>query len=513
MKKRPNVLMLVVDCLRSDRVFGSDRSCRTPNIDALAAVSTCFANVFVENSVTTPSFASIFTGRYSGNHGLVGMLGVRLGDGIPTMAEIFAANGYHTYAEATGPLSPVLGIDRGFADYRFRSQHEYCSGEWGETLLGRFVRREFVEPYFIMVHFWEAHVPFQVRPEFDSLRYGAHAYDRAISGLDEFLGKLLAQAGDDTLVVLTGDHGECVGEMPPADSLLGYFLEKLRLPPLHKVRKRESIENAIDLMAQEPVLHQFAAEVNDLSKAGAGRIAWARRGKLLLKLVRIGARRYSIQVRQGLKEGFFYNLKQKLNDHLLLTAVARGDSRAAQLQLIRNSLSEHVLHHGYHVYDYLQNVPLLLRFPGLFPAGLRVSSELRQIDLLPTLIEALQLERMPGTAFDGESFLAHVRAGGGADRPVYLEARGGAQAEEVFLIRGLRRNGRGIAFAPFEGGRAPIERFGPLCGTGLPDASDARAWIEEANRIAASFDPAAGLALSESENADMCEKLQNLGYM
>jgi len=513
MKIRPNVLMLVVDCLRSDRVFDPQRTCRTPNIDKLAARATAFNNVFVENSMTAPSFTSIFTGRYAGNHGVIGMVGVRLGDDIPTMAEIFQANGYHTYGEATGPLSPLLGIDRGFAQYHFRSQHDYCFGEWGNTLLERFARREFAEPFFVMVHFWEAHVPFQVQAGFDSPEFGSQAYDRAISGLDAFIGKLLAQIGDDTLVILTGDHGECVGEIPPADSLLSYFLAKLRLPPLGKIRKRESIENAIDLMAQEPRLHHFAAEVDRLSRSGRKRIGLAERFRLMLNLLRIGAKRYSIQVRCGLKEGFFLSLKQKLNDHLLLTAVARGDSEAAQLQLIRNSLSEHILHHGYHVYDYLQNVPLLMSLPGLFPGGRRITAELRHIDLLPTLIDALQLKRPAGCVFDGASFFPYVRDGGGEDRPVYLEARGGAQAEKVFLIRGMRCRGKGIAFAPYEGAGAPVEFFGPAQPAVPLAADDARILMDEANRIAAAFSPAAGLELSAAENAAMCEKLKDLGYM
>jgi arylsulfatase A-like enzyme len=406
-----------------------------------------------------------------------------------------------------------LGIDRGFADYRFRSQHEYCSGAWGEELLGRFARREFVEPFFAMVHFWEAHVPFQVPAGFDSPAFGAGPYDRAISGLDDFIGRILARIGNDTLVILTGDHGECIDEVPPPDSLLTYFLAKLRLPPLGKLRKRGSIENAIDLMAEEPVLHQFAAEVESLSRSGRKKIGLAQRGRLLLKLLRIGAKRYTIQARHGLKEGFFANLKQKLNDHLLLSAVARGDNEAAQLQLIRNSLSEHVLHHGYHVYDYLQNVPLVMRLPGLFPAGRRIASELRHIDLLPTLIDALQLGNAPGKTFDGASFFPHVRDNGGADRAIFLEARGGAQAEKVFLIRGIRRNGLGVAFAPFEEGRAPVEFFGPALGSAPLPGDEARALMAEADRMAASFTPAAGRELSAAENAEMCEKLKGLGYM
>ncbi len=512
MKTHPNVLMLVVDCLRSDRIFDPQRTCKTPCLDKLVARGTAFNNVFVENSVTAPSFTSIFTGRYAGNHGVVGMVGVKLGDGIPTMAELFSANGYHTYGEATGPLNPLLGISRGFGHYHFRSQHEYCFGEWGDMLLDRFRRHEFVEPFFVMVHFWEAHVPFQVQAGFNSPEFGALPYDRAISGLDAFIGKILAHISDDTLVILTGDHGECIGEMPPSDSLLSYFLAKLRLPPLGKIRKRESIENAIDLMAQEPILHQFASEVDRLSRTGQNKIGLAKRCKLLLNLIRIGAKRYSIQARCGLKEGFFANLKQKLNDHLLLSAIARGDNAAAQMQLIRNSLAEHILHHGYHVYDYLQNVPLIMSLPGLFPGGRRITAELRHIDLLPTLIDALQLESPDGSIFDGASFLSYIHNGGGTDRPVYLEARGGAQAEKVFLVRGMRCSGRGVAFAPYEDGRAPVEFFGSAPDALLPSAA-ARDLMDEANRIAATFSPSAGRELSADENAEMCEKLKSLGYM
>lgn len=512
MKTQPNVLMLVVDCLRSDRIFDPQRTCKTPHLDKLVTHGTTFNNVFVENSVTAPSFTSIFTGRYAGNHGVVGMVGVKLDDSIPTMAEIFSANGYHTYAEATGPLSPLLGIDRGFSQYHFRSQHEYCFGEWGDTLLERFRRHEFIEPFFVMIHFWEAHVPFQVQSGFNSPEFGALPYDRAISGLDAFIGKILAHNNDDTLVILTGDHGECIDEMPPSDSLLSYFLAKLRLPPLAKIRKRESIENAIDLMAQEPTLHRFASEVELLSRAGQKKINLAKRCKLLLNLIRIGAKRYSIQARCGLKEGFFANLKQKLNDHLLFSAIARGDNEAAQMQLIRNSLAEHILHHGYHVYDYLQNVPLIMSLPGHFPGGRRITAELRHIDLLPTLIDALQLRLPAGSSFDGTSFLSYIHDGGGADRPVYLEARGGAQAEKVFLIRGMRCSGTGVAFAPYEDGRAPVEFFGRDPDAFLPSAAACNL-MDEANRIAATFSPSAGRKLSADENAEMCEKLKSLGYM
>ena len=111
--QRPNLIVIVIDCLRSDRLFSPGRTCRTPHIDRLIERGTSFPSVFVENSMTAPSFASLFTGRYAGNHGVKRMIGVRLRDEAATLAEIFAANGYQTYAEVTGPLTPLLGLCRG----------------------------------------------------------------------------------------------------------------------------------------------------------------------------------------------------------------------------------------------------------------------------------------------------------------------------------------------------------------------------------------------------------------
>ena len=142
MGEKPNILMIVVDCLRSDRLFSPDRTCRTPNIDKLVDQGTSFPNVFVENSMTAPSFTSIFTGRYTGNHGIIGQVGVKLGENAVTLSEIFTANGYQTYAEVTGPLNPILGIDKGFAHYNYRNQQEYYFTDWGKNLMDRMRKQE-----------------------------------------------------------------------------------------------------------------------------------------------------------------------------------------------------------------------------------------------------------------------------------------------------------------------------------------------------------------------------------
>ena len=515
MTSKPNVMLIVLDCLRSDRVFGPGRTAKTPVLDDLREKSCGFSSIFVENSITAPSFASLFTGRYARNHGVLGMVGVKLDESCTTLAEAFAANGYETYAEVTGPLNPILGMDKGFAHYHYRSQQEYSFTDWGRNLLSRLQNKELIEPFFVAVHLWELHVPRQVRPEFDSEEFGASPYDRALSSLDPFIGELIAAVGPETAVVLTGDHGECVDEIPAEGTLLPYFLKKLDLPPVG-AQLTQSIDSVTDLMAEEPRLHQFAAEMSRLSGENRSRLRFRQRLRMMLSLLLIGLTRYRLQMKRGLKKGFFHTLRQKLNDIALFFSVALGRADAAQFQLVRNSLEEHKLQHGYHIYDYLQRVPLLFHAPGLVPTGKVVTADLRHIDLMPTLIEAFELDAST-EGCDGESYFAYIREGG-KDRPIFLEARGGAQAEKVFLIRGVRRDGQKVAYAPFEDD-APTEYY-DLCADScesmnLADSrtEEAATLREEAEALSQSFAGASGNTLSARENLEMVKRLKSLGYM
>jgi len=518
MADKQNVLLIVIDCLRSDRLFSGDRTCKTPHIDKLVERGTSLSNVFVENSITAPSFTSIFTGRYAGNHGILGQVGVKLGEQVPTMAEVFSANGYNTYGEVTGPLNPIIGVDKGFDHYHFRYQREYCFTEWGSNLLDRLRKGEIKPPYFMLVHLWEVHVPRQVQPEFNSPEFGATLYDRSLSGLDPFIGELVDAAGEETAVVLTGDHGECVGELPPDDTLLPYFLKKLKLPPLDMDRI-EQMDNSGDLMQDQPEVHHFFSDLSQVTGPEAGQLGLRKRLPMLLQLLRIGFTRYRLQLKQRARSssGFLTKLREKIADIGVFLAVARGKPEAAQLQLIRSSLAEHTLQHGYHIYDYLQRVPVVFAKEGLFPKGSRVESEVRHIDLLPTLIDAFGL-KAEENGFDGTSYFDYLKNGGGENRAIYLEARGGAQAEKVFLMRGVRRDGRKVVYAPFEDG-SPVELYNvyedPNERNNLAavDRQMADGLHQEAEAISETFSADSARNLSTKENIEMVKKLKSLGYM
>jgi len=475
-------------------------------------------NVFVENSMTAPSFGSIFTGRYAGNNGVVGMVGVKLDPQVTTMAEIFAQNGYNTYAEVTGPLNPILSMDRGFSSYNYRKQQEYYFTDWGRNLINRLKNGEIKPPYFLTVHFWEVHVPRQAQPEFDAQEFGETLYDRSVSGLDSFIGELTEAAGEDTAVVFTADHGEAVGEIPGQDTLLHYFLDKLGLPPVG-AHETDPTDSTVDLMAEAPRLHRFANELSQIEKKDGGKIGLKKRILMLLSLLLIGITRYRIQLSRGARDrsGFFSTMKEKLSDAKLFLAVAMGKSGAAQLQLVKSSLNEHKLQHGYHIYDYLQRVPAVFVGEGIFPRGRRLPVDVRHIDLLPTMIQAFGLETSDN-GFDGTSYYDLMSNGQGENRSIFLEARGGPQAEKLFLIRGVRRSGQKVAYAPFEPA-APVEFYDlgedPMEQANLSDIELAKVaqLREEAEAMGSSFSQGPGSTLSARENVEMVKKLKNLGYM
>jgi arylsulfatase A-like enzyme len=516
---RPNVLMVAVDCLRSDRVFGQNRSCKTPNLDALAKRSLRLPNMFVETSTTAPAFASIFTGLYSMSHGITALLGVKLRQNLFTLADALTANGYYTHAEATGPLMETLGVNQGFDEYNFRDQRDYCYTEWGEKLIEKYKSGSLPEPWFSMIHFWEVHEPRQVPKEFDDEKFGATQYDRSVSALDSYLGKLFEAVGKDTVIIFTGDHGERISEPSTEEALLNHFMTKLDVKP-HQAGMDERMGEDIELLNKRgKELHEVSANLATDSGAARSSLGIGERIKLLFKLIKVALTRARIQKTapgQG-SEGFFQLLKSKWEDMKIGFAVIRGDTKDAQMHLLRTTLSHFHLQHGYHVYDYLARVPFMIG-GSIAPEDKTVESPVRNIDIFPSLCDALSLE-VHDLGCHGASFWPMVQNGGDGGRAMYMEARGGAQAIHAFYIRGVRSGGYKVAYAPFDT-EAPTE----LYDLGADPGEQKNVYEEnkdladklrgEAEALAATFESdGSGDGISAEEQAATIEKLKSLGYM
>jgi arylsulfatase A-like enzyme len=206
MSDRPNILLLVVDCLRADHVY-EEGLAHIPAIRALMGRGFSFQNAIASTTTTTPSFASLLTGRYPFEHGVRTHHGGKLSEGVPMMPQLLQQAGYHTYAEACGPLGVEVGMDRGFDEYVHRGRRAVITGAWGKELLDR-LDGHYREPWFLMLHVWALHKPRQVLPERSGQDAGRTEYARALSSIDLKLGPILEALAPQTAVIFTGDHGE-----------------------------------------------------------------------------------------------------------------------------------------------------------------------------------------------------------------------------------------------------------------------------------------------------------------
>jgi arylsulfatase A-like enzyme len=441
---RPDVLILVVDSLRADRVVGDDRRCRTPNLDRFRDSATAFTKAFSVASTTTPCTASILSGTYPFVHGIHSLAGRRLRSDLPTLPELFKASGYHTWAEMTGPLESVTGLDRGFDEYRCRPYRHWLDTPFGDELTARM--KSTSRPWFGYVHLWEVHYPRRVTREFNSSAYGDVFYDRAVSSLDNQLARILDQVSEDTVVVFTADHGEY----------------------LSRSRKNELVTRL------------------------KGPAAWAKRNVPGVKKLR---RRLMPVLFKGMRAG---------------TPTDSDGYRAW-------------LGHGFHVYETLVHVPLVVRAPRVFPSGAEVETMASHVDLLPTLASGLELDGSLPFRLSGLDLCDLVRNGGGTAREaLYLQASGARRMNrpEQWLA-GLRTDrykyARGMHNAELPEELYDLESDPDEQQNLASDLSDVtahmRAALAELMQAETPAGPAPDTAYTPEEEALLEARLRELGYL
>jgi arylsulfatase A-like enzyme/Flp pilus assembly protein TadD len=218
-RERPNVLVVTIDTLRRDAVGWIGGTPDTPALDALAHEAFRFDTTVSPVPLTLPAHTSIMTGLVPRRHG-VRDNGQVLPSGIATLAERLRADGYATAAFTSGyPLRALFGLDRGFD--RYDDTLPVGSEGWLErpadatTAAAVAWAVQAKRPWFLWVHYYDAHDPYVQHPEFP--RTGPRgAYASEVAFVDHAIGTLLehpAVRGAGTLLtVVTADHGESFGE-------------------------------------------------------------------------------------------------------------------------------------------------------------------------------------------------------------------------------------------------------------------------------------------------------------
>ncbi len=249
-----NILLITADTLRGDAAgcYGN-KIIKTPAIDSLASRGIVFDSAYSPIPQTSPSHASLLTGRYPTTLGTLDN-GMVLGEKWTTLAEFLKKRGYRTGAIVSGyPLeSNISGLDQGFDIYDDEFTRE-VNGEYTEKPAKEVTTRalDFLKnkktdsrPYFLWVHYYDPHGPYKPPPSFQSPYEGKtnlfdagetsgevsipeyqkfnnrsepaayrSAYAAEITYLDKELGRMLEEVNrKTTAVVFTADHGESMGE-------------------------------------------------------------------------------------------------------------------------------------------------------------------------------------------------------------------------------------------------------------------------------------------------------------
>jgi len=239
-----NVLLITIDTLRWDAPgFSGNRQSRTPGLDRLAAGGMVFTDAHAHNVVTLPSHANILTGLYPYQNRIRDNKGFVLAESIPTAATLLSAAGFRTGAfVAAFPLDSRFGLDRGFEVYDddvpegSRPTEMVPAERRGDevvSLATDWWQRHAGERRFLWVHLYDPHAPYLPAEPFAS-EFADNPYLGEVAAVDAYLGPLLNPhlQGEEapTLIVLTSDHGEALGDHGESTHGLFTYEATLKVP-------------------------------------------------------------------------------------------------------------------------------------------------------------------------------------------------------------------------------------------------------------------------------------------
>ena len=346
-EERPDVVLVVVDTLRADRLsFHGCPQDNAPFLSELAQRSLVFENAWSPSSWTLPSAVSVVTSVLPSQHGVTSLAGLELGPDdepvpvncipaeVETLAETLRKSGYRTFGVVSNVLvGSEVGFDRGF-DRFVKLEDEDADAvnavvaDWTDELLGG-------GPFFLYVHYFDPHDTYHARdPWFDGTR----------SGVDG------------------GWTGELPEQVPHTYTDLEWFMTRLEPQPDWLVERR-----AQDLSTED--LHEL--------------VKWVRAA-------------YDSEI--GYVDSRIAALYQALglDDAIVFFLADHGEE-----------FYEHGdLTHGNNLYAETVRVPLLLQLPGQNAPRGRVSRNVTTLDIVPTLRGLLAL---PASSQDiGHDLLAET---------------------------------------------------------------------------------------------------------
>ncbi len=357
---KPNVFLLIIDSFRSDKFYGNQKNSITPNIDSLIKNGSYFTQAISPADGTILSWSSIFTGKFPFKTGIRSAQFNKLNKDVATYFEILKKHGYHFYGYRP-ILSETIGL---FPDFENEdSLYDFflgISNGLGDKIIKK-LQSTLKEPWFFLVHAMDLHPPITIPKEFDDEKYGTNYYEKKVSVVDTWIGKIVKNLDlNNTLLVITADHGSYIQSATIDDKILD-------------VSANANIQIAASKLANKApkFLHPI-------------------------------------------KDKLFF-LREKINEQKKLQLTKNLDLLPHEKRALLAGRADK----DHFVFDDKIRVPLL--FAGnLVPKGQIVNSQVRTVDIFPTIAELINMGSENGK--DGRSLKPLMEGKMLAELPAYLES-------------------------------------------------------------------------------------------
>ena len=387
---KKNIIFLITDQQRYDAVGYVNKAISTPNINSLSKQSIICASSYVQSPQCQPSRASILTGRYPTAHKVwwnqtplpksektianylrkagyaTGYFGkIHLtdaeNDGWDILLSHFGFQDHFIFWEWAENAKLTSKGQKALNEF-----HDIMNGpQWTGIFQDRQYHHEDVitkkaidfiknakRPYFAMVGYHGPHPPYASPPPYNSMYNAADMippdkllpilddynitadnwkelksqYYGSVSWIDDNIGKILAVADDNTIIVFTADHGDVLGDHGLFSKGLYAYEGNTRVPLLFKIPNYEPytyehLIQSIDIMPT--LLGIVGAEYDfvqgsDLTKhfknntsANDYIISMIGYGQDKLRMIRVGHWKYWVKG----QEEFLYDLNKDPNEN------------------------------------------------------------------------------------------------------------------------------------------------------------------------------------------------------
>jgi len=269
-KNIQNVVLISIDTCRTDYLscYGYPHK-TTPNIDAIADNSIIFENVISPVPLTLPAHASMLTGTIPPYHGVHDNFNYWLGTSNITLAETLKDNGFTTAAIISAfVMDSQFGLNQGFDTYYDRFDRKVNQPDASERpgrqtsfLAQNWLEQHKDQRFFLFLHYYDPHTKYEPPEPFAS-KFADNLYAGEIAYTDYCIAQVIQKLKDldlfdSSLLIITGDHGEMLGEHREQEH--GYFIYQsaIKVPLIFKLpqqRKSKNIKDTVSLIDIVPTI-------------------------------------------------------------------------------------------------------------------------------------------------------------------------------------------------------------------------------------------------------------------